>query len=65
MRAVEALDFLRTLCSRDQQDQLKRFREIAAFRSNFSDFVEYDSSGRRVDVHVLSQVRHQVLGRLC
>ena len=49
---IEVLDFLRTLRSRDQQDLLKRFREIAAFPSNFSDFVEYDSSGRRVDVHV-------------
>ena len=49
---IEVLDFLRTLRPRDQQDLLKRFREIAAFLSNFSDFVEYDSSGRSVDVHV-------------
>ncbi len=49
---IEVLDFLRTLRSRDQQDLLKRFREMAAFPSNFSDFVEYDSFGRCVDVHV-------------
>ena len=49
---IAVLDFLRTLRPRDQQDLLKRFREIAAFPSNFSDFVEYDSSDRRVDVQV-------------
>ncbi len=53
--AIEVLDFLRTLRRRDQQDLLKRFREIAAFPSNFSDFVEYDSAGRRVDVHVVDK----------
>ena len=53
--AIEVLDFLRALRRRDQQDLLKRFREIAAFPSNFSDFVEYDSAGRRVDVHVFGR----------
>ena len=53
--AIEVLDFLRTLRRLDQQDLLKRFREIAAFPSNFSDFVEYDSAGRRVDVHVFGR----------
>lgn len=49
---IEVLDFLRTLRSRDQRDLLKRFREVAAFPSNFSDFAEHDSAGRRVDVHI-------------
>ncbi|GDY18939.1 hypothetical protein LBMAG56_02840 [Verrucomicrobiota bacterium] len=31
---------------------LKRFREIAAFPSRYSDYVEHDTSGRRVDTHV-------------
>lgn len=53
--AIEVLDFLRTLRRRDQQALLKRFREIAAFPSNFSDFVEHDSTGRRVDVHVVGK----------
>ena len=48
---IEVLDFLRKLRSREQRDLLKRFREVAAFPSNFSDFVEHDSAGRRVDVH--------------
>ena len=49
---IEALDFLRTLRSREQSDLLKRCREIAAFPSNYSDFVEHDAAGRRVEVHV-------------
>lgn len=49
---IEVLEFLRTLRRREQEQLLKRFREIAAFPSNFSDFVEHDSSGRRVEVHV-------------
>jgi hypothetical protein len=53
--AVDVLDFLRTLRAREQRDLLQRFRDIAAFPSRFSDFVEYDSSGRRVDVHVFGK----------
>ncbi len=49
---IEVLEFLRTLRRREQEDLLKRFREIAASPSRFSDFAERDSSGRRVDVHV-------------
>ncbi|MEJ0091306.1 MAG: hypothetical protein WDM80_16365 [Limisphaerales bacterium] len=43
--AVDVLDFLRTLQPREQRDLLKRFRDIAAYPSKFSDFVEHDSSG--------------------
>jgi hypothetical protein len=50
--AIEVHEFLRTLSSTDQRNLLKRFREIAALPSKFSDFVEYDSAQRRVDVHV-------------
>jgi hypothetical protein len=53
--AIEVLDFLRTLRPREQRDLLKCFREIAAFPSNFSDFVEHDSAGRRVEVHVFGK----------
>ena len=53
--AIEVLDFLRTLRPREQSDLLKRFREIAADPSNFSDFVEPDSSGRRVEVHIFGK----------
>ena len=49
---IEVLDFLRALRPREQRDLLKRFRAIVAFPSNFSDFVEQDSAGRRVNVHV-------------
>lgn len=49
---IEVFEFLRTLRRREQENLLKRFREITAFPSNFSDFVEHDSTGRRVDVHV-------------
>ena len=49
---IEVLEFLRTLRRREQEDLLKRFRQIAASPFQFSDFVERDSSGRRVDVHV-------------
>jgi hypothetical protein len=37
------------------QDLLRRFREIAEFPSKFLDFVEYDSSGRRLGVHVFGR----------
>ena len=50
--AIEVLDFLRTLRRRDQETLLKRFRQIAEFPSNFADYVEYDSAGRRIGVHV-------------
>jgi len=53
--AIEVFDFLQTLSQREQRDLLKRFREIAAFPSRFSDFVEHDSAGRRVDVHVFGK----------
>ncbi len=53
--AIEVLDFLRTLRPREQRDLLKRFRDLAAFPSNFSDFVEHDSTGRRVEVHVFGK----------
>ena len=49
---IEAFDFLRTLRPKEQTDLLKRFREIAAFPSKFSDFVEHDAAGRRVEVHI-------------
>ncbi|MEQ2007248.1 MAG: hypothetical protein ABMA26_10670 [Limisphaerales bacterium] len=50
--AIEVLDFLRTLRPAEQRALLKRFREITAFPGNYSDFVERDSAGRRVEVHI-------------
>lgn len=52
---IDVLDFLRTLNRRNQEDLLKRFRAIAAFPSNHSDFFESDSVGRRVDVHIFGK----------
>ncbi len=53
--SIEVIDLLRTLRRREQEALIKRFREIAAFPSNYSDFVENDSVGRRVDVHVFGK----------
>lgn len=53
--AVDVLDFLRCLSPREQRDLLQRFRDIAAFPSRFSDYVERDAFGRRVDVHVFGK----------
>jgi hypothetical protein len=53
--AVEVLDFLRTLRAREQQQLLRRFREIALFPSNFADFVEHDAAGRHLGVHVFGK----------
>ena len=52
---IEVLEFLRTLSKRDQASLLKRFREIAAFPSNYSDYVEHDAVGRDVEVHVFAK----------
>jgi hypothetical protein len=54
--AIEVLDFLRILKPREQRDLLKCFRDIASFPSKFSGFVEHDSAGRRVDVHVFGNL---------
>ena len=53
--AIEVLDSLRTLRRRDQQNLLNRFREIAVFPSNYCDYVEHDSTGRSVGVHVFGR----------
>ncbi|MCO5052516.1 MAG: hypothetical protein M9920_09450 [Verrucomicrobiae bacterium] len=52
---IEVLEFLRTLHPKEQAGLLNRFREIAAFPSKFSDFVELDSVGRRVGVHIFGK----------
>lgn len=52
---IEVLEFLRTLRTKEQIKLLKHFREIAAFPARFSDFVERDSAGRRVDVHIFGR----------
>jgi hypothetical protein len=49
---IEVLELLRTCKRKQQENLLKRFREIASHPSNYSDFAEYDSSARRVDVHI-------------
>ena len=53
--AIEVLDFLRTLSRREQEKLIKRSREIAAFPSNYIDFAENDSAGRRLGVHVFGK----------
>ena len=52
---IEVLEFLRTLRAKEQAALLKHFREIAAFPSRFSDFIERDSAGRRVEVHIFGK----------
>lgn len=52
---IEVLEFLRTLSPREQTALLKRFREIAAHPSNYSDLVERDAAHRRVEVHVFGR----------
>ncbi|HMP81200.1 MAG TPA: hypothetical protein PKA41_00665 [Verrucomicrobiota bacterium] len=52
---IEVLEFLRTLRPKEQAHLLNHFREIAVFPSRFSDFVERDSAGRRVDVHIFGK----------
>ena len=43
---LDVFEFLRGLPRRDQEALLKRFREIAAYPTGFSDFAEPDSTGR-------------------
>lgn len=52
---IEALEFLRTLRPKEQVQLLDYLREIAAFPSKFSDFIERDSAGRRVAVHLFGK----------
>ncbi len=52
---IEVFDFLRTLRRKEQGDLLNRFREIASFPSRHSDFVERDSTGRRIEVHIFGK----------
>jgi hypothetical protein len=52
---IEVFKFLQTLRRRDQENLLKRVRNIAGFPSNYSDFIEHDSAGRRVDVHIFEK----------
>ena len=53
--AADVLDFLRSLRPAQQRNLLQRFRDIAASPSQFSDYVERDANGRRVDVHVFGK----------
>ena len=53
--AIEVFEVLQTRRVVEQRSLLKRFREIAAFPANFSDFVEYDTKGRRLDVHIFGK----------
>jgi hypothetical protein len=53
--AIEVLDFLRSLRRADQERLLRRFRNIAAFPTNYCDFIEHDSAGRRVGVHIFGK----------
>ncbi len=52
---IEVLEFLRTRMTREQEDLVRRFREIAAAPANHSDFPKTDASGRRVEVHVFGK----------
>jgi len=49
---IDVLEFLRTLRPDEQRNLIRRFREIAAAPDRFSDYIEPDSVGRDVAVHV-------------
>jgi hypothetical protein len=53
--SIEVVDFLRKFSRREQERLLARFRDIAAFPSNFCDYFEQDSAGRRLGVHIIGR----------
>ena len=48
----EVIEFLETLSRKDQRLLRDRFVAIQGFSSHYSDYVESDSVGRRVDIHI-------------
>jgi hypothetical protein len=48
----EVIEFIETLSRKDQLLLRNRFSTIQDYPSQHSDYVEYDSEGRRVDIHI-------------
>lgn len=48
----EVIEFMETLPRKDQILLRKRFVALLDYPSKYSDYVEYDSKGRRVDIHI-------------
>jgi mRNA-degrading endonuclease RelE of RelBE toxin-antitoxin system len=48
----EVIEFLETLPRKDQRLLRNRFVAIQGFPGQHSDYTEYDSTGRSVDIHV-------------
>jgi hypothetical protein len=48
----EVIEFLETLSRKDQRLLRDRFVAIQGFPSRYSDCVESDSAGRRVEIHI-------------
>jgi hypothetical protein len=55
---ADVIGYLRTLKRKEQDRVLARRREIAGFPGRFSDNVEFDARGRRIDVHIFD--RHAI-----
>jgi hypothetical protein len=48
----EVIEFLETLPRKDRLMLRNRFVAIQDFPGHYSDYVEYDSVGRRVEIHI-------------
>ena len=51
----EVIGFIETRPRKDQLALRNRFAAIRDFPANFSDFVENDTEGRRVDIHIFGK----------
>jgi hypothetical protein len=48
----EVIEFIEKLSRKDQQLLRNRLVAIQDYPSRYSDYVEHDSEGRRVDIHI-------------
>jgi hypothetical protein len=48
----DVIEFLETLPQKDRVMLRNRLVAIQDFPGNFSDYIEYDSVGRRVEIHI-------------
>jgi len=48
----EVIEFMETLSRSDRLLLRNRLKAIQDYPGRFSDYIEYDSEGRRVDIHV-------------
>ena len=48
----EVIEFIETLSRKDQHLLRGRFVAIHDYPQKFSDYIEFDNAGRRVDIHI-------------